>query len=210
MIFIAIVIIALILMLISSSTKKWEKRKKSERQKELIDHIIQKYNHLNNIVNESYNLRSCPKCYENCMIILKISDTGKSVEYKCKNCQKKIISKVYDDTDGINAAKLYKSIMDLNTELIQLTGIGFHRNRDTAFTIKNSLDNNSIGRIRTPISEMVRHEVWRRDNGRCVICGSQQNLEFDHIIPFSKGGSNSARNIQLLCEKCNRVKHNNI
>jgi Holliday junction DNA helicase RuvB len=50
----------------------------------------------------------------------------------------------------------------------------------------------------------VRIKVWRRDNGKCVKCGSRQNLEFDHIIPVSKGGSNTARNIELLCENCNR------
>ena len=44
----------------------------------------------------------------------------------------------------------------------------------------------------------------------CVDCGSNEKLEYDHIIPVSKGGSNTARNIQLLCEKCNRTKGNNI
>ena len=52
----------------------------------------------------------------------------------------------------------------------------------------------------------VRIKVWRRDNGKCVKCGSRQNLEFDHIIPVSNGGSHSARNIELLCESCNRLK----
>jgi len=56
------------------------------------------------------------------------------------------------------------------------------------------------------ISITVRNEVWRRDNGRCVGCGSNERLEFDHIIPYSRGGSNTARNIQLLCESCNRGK----
>lgn len=59
---------------------------------------------------------------------------------------------------------------------------------------------------RKPISEDVRMYVWRRDQGRCVQCGSVEKLEFDHLIPVSKGGSNTARNIQLLCEACNRVK----
>lgn len=63
---------------------------------------------------------------------------------------------------------------------------------------------------REPIPEDVKFEVWRRDQGRCVICGSKENLEFDHIIPFSKGGSSTARNLQLLCQNCNRHKSDKI
>jgi 5-methylcytosine-specific restriction endonuclease McrA len=65
-------------------------------------------------------------------------------------------------------------------------------------------ENNFIHR--EPIPEEVRVFVWRRDQGKCVSCGSNQNLEFDHIIPVSKGGANTSRNIQLLCESCNRAK----
>jgi holliday junction DNA helicase RuvB len=63
---------------------------------------------------------------------------------------------------------------------------------------------------RTAIPSKVRREVWRRDGGRCVECGSGENLEYDHIIPVSKGGSNTARNIELLCEKHNRSKRDSI
>lgn len=63
---------------------------------------------------------------------------------------------------------------------------------------------------REPIPEEVRFAVWRRDGGKCAKCGSKENLEFDHVIPLSKGGSNTVRNIQLLCEKCNREKSNKI
>lgn len=61
-----------------------------------------------------------------------------------------------------------------------------------------------LGRDAIPAS--VRREVWRRDGGICTRCGSRENLEYDHIIPISKGGSNTARNIELLCEICNRSK----
>ena len=52
----------------------------------------------------------------------------------------------------------------------------------------------------------VKIFVWRRDEGRCVECNSREHLEYDHIIPIAKGGSNTARNLQLLCERCNRKK----
>jgi len=60
------------------------------------------------------------------------------------------------------------------------------------------------------ISDAVKREVWRRDGGKCVRCSSRENLEFDHVIPVSKGGSNTVRNIELLCEACNRKKHDSI
>lgn len=60
------------------------------------------------------------------------------------------------------------------------------------------------------ISKSVRLEVWRRDEAKCVNCGSNELLEFDHIIPVAKGGSNTARNVQLLCENCNRSKRDKI
>jgi hypothetical protein len=63
---------------------------------------------------------------------------------------------------------------------------------------------------RQPIPDDVKMFVWQRDGGRCVKCGSKENLEFDHIVPLSKGGSNTERNLQLLCERCNRSKGGNL
>lgn len=69
-------------------------------------------------------------------------------------------------------------------------------------------ESNPIARENIP--EDVRMYVWRRDQGRCVNCGNNNNLEFDHIIPISEGGSNTERNIQLLCSNCNKKKSNKI
>lgn len=63
---------------------------------------------------------------------------------------------------------------------------------------------------RPPIPREVVDAVYRRDGGRCVYCGSTDNLQLDHIIPFSKGGATTLENLQLLCQKCNLEKSNHI
>lgn len=60
------------------------------------------------------------------------------------------------------------------------------------------------------ISPDIKAEVWHRDGGRCVECGAAHYLEFDHIIPLSRGGATSAANLQILCRGCNRDKGENI
>ncbi|MFH1651612.1 MAG: YDG/SRA domain-containing protein [Chloroflexota bacterium] len=61
------------------------------------------------------------------------------------------------------------------------------------------------------IPPKIKLEVWQRDKGRCVKCGSANNLHFDHIIPFSRGGSSLvAENIQLLCARHNIAKRDKI
>ena len=53
----------------------------------------------------------------------------------------------------------------------------------------------------------IQREVYERDSGKCTKCGSPDNLHFDHILPFSKGGSSkTATNIQLLCARHNLSK----
>ncbi|MGI8631619.1 MAG: HNH endonuclease [Solirubrobacterales bacterium] len=61
-------------------------------------------------------------------------------------------------------------------------------------------------RKRAPIAENVKHMVFRRDAGSCRECGSTELLQFDHVIPFSMGGSDEPENLQLLCAPCNREK----
>lgn len=61
------------------------------------------------------------------------------------------------------------------------------------------------------IPTSVKLEVWKRDKGKCVTCGSIDNLHFDHIIPYSKGGSSLvAENIQIMCARHNIDKKDKI
>lgn len=103
--------------------------------------------------------------------------------------------------------------MELTTDFCQFCGWKKpkkeYKDRPTEYYKPKPKEEYKEKRSRT-IPKAVQREVWRRDGGRCVECGTKENLEYDHIIPWSKGGSNTTRNIQLLCEKCNRSKHNKI
>ena len=60
------------------------------------------------------------------------------------------------------------------------------------------------------IPQDVKNAVWQRDGGKCTQCGSTSYLEFDHIIPHTKGGANTLENVQLLCRSCNLKKSDRI
>ena len=62
--------------------------------------------------------------------------------------------------------------------------------------------------IRKTINEEVRNTIFKRDNYKCIKCGSNKDLVIDHIMPFPKGGVTELNNLQTLCKKCNREKGN--
>jgi hypothetical protein len=83
----------------------------------------------------------------------------------------------------------------------------------------HAIDDDAIGKSNTSpqlnhrrvIPTAVKLEVWKRDGGKCVKCGSTDELHFDHIIPYSRGGTSlKADNVQLLCARHNLQKHDNI
>ena len=100
---------------------------------------------------------------------------------------------------------------DAERKLLILDSADLERQKFERLALKFSKEQNEhVKYERTRISENVRIEVWRRDQGRCASCSSRENLEYDHIVPVSRGGSNTARNVELLCETCNRSKGNRI
>ena len=57
----------------------------------------------------------------------------------------------------------------------------------------------------------VKLEVYKRDNGQCVKCGSKDNLHFDHLLPYSKGVTSlRTSNIQILCARHNLEKSDSL
>jgi hypothetical protein len=78
---------------------------------------------------------------------------------------------------------------------------------DAAIALSNqTMVAKSEGMPSRHIPRDIRQRAWQRYGGRCAECGSTQYLEFDHVIPVAKGGSNSDANVQLLCRGCNLKK----
>ena len=62
---------------------------------------------------------------------------------------------------------------------------------------------------RNEINDTIRLKVLKRDGYRCVYCGAHGKdceLQVDHRVPLSKGGSNHVSNLLASCRKCNQSK----
>ena len=54
--------------------------------------------------------------------------------------------------------------------------------------------------------DVVRSIIFERDGYICTYCGSDEQLEGDHIVPLSRGGSNAFDNLATACRPCNLAK----
>lgn len=99
----------------------------------------------------------------------------------------------------IEAPKIDKQVLEEDKRYAASKGISVEQLRDRR----------ALKRTRT-IRGSVRKDVMLRDNYTCQYCGSHDSLVLDHIFPFSRGGSNEADNLQVLCSSCNARKSDSI
>jgi hypothetical protein len=105
-----------------------------------------------------------------------------------------LIDSWFEETDGRNVFKFKLQITDKTIDI-----------KNRRIEELKDLEHNRM------IPTFVKLEVWKRDKGKCIECGSSDNLHFDHILPFSKGGTSlKADNIQLLCARHNLEKSDRI
>ena len=146
----------------------------------------------------------------------KLTENGKfykaAAEYK--NSGKAKLIKVYEKIKA--GIWVYNGFFHLVDAWIEQSGIRkVFKFKLEMLEIESSEINNEVTELELEHNRLIPTDikvaVWKRDKGKCVKCNSNINLHYDHIIPFSKGGSSiTTANIQLLCARCNLQKHNNI
>ncbi len=62
--------------------------------------------------------------------------------------------------------------------------------------------------IRVPYTRLVlsRRNIMRRDDFTCQYCNKKTKLTIDHVIPKSRGGTDTWENLTTACERCNVKK----
>ena len=92
----------------------------------------------------------------------------------------------YDNAGGRRIFKFRMQLSDVPDEIAQRDDVERHR------------------RI---IPSWVKQIVYKRDKGRCEICGAEDQIHFDHELPFSKGGTSlTPENVRILCARHNLQK----
>ncbi len=173
------------------------------RRKFFIKNICEAADYLMPLVEQRYLVQPCPRCHEFVMRLLEISPNARSVYYECIYCDKKMRAPA-SAPNADHALEIFTGIQEMLEQYGTIPNSPPFEPELTFETPPAPLPYEKTSR--KPLPEAVRSEVWRRDGGCCVLCGSRENLQFDHIIPVAQGGSTTAANLQLLCQRCNRAK----
>lgn len=53
---------------------------------------------------------------------------------------------------------------------------------------------------------LSRRNIMHRDNYTCQYCGKRSDLTIDHVLPRSRGGRDTWKNVVVACLRCNVMK----
>ena len=81
-------------------------------------------------------------------------------------------------------------------------------NPDEPIEVSN-LPSIEIKKVKRPIPLRIRYAILMRDHFKCQVCGRSPatspgvEVDVDHIVPESKGGTRDHSNLRVLCKECN-------
>ena len=178
-------------------TRRKEKLEELQEAKRV--HAQECLHELAEIACTAYRTKSCSRCHENEMALVSISPNAKSIQYACTYCG----MRRYAEAGGLFAEK----IKGLERFIVAEYGGGWSKTLKgdcrCTFSVP-ATPHQSTSREHIP--QAMREAVWDRDGGKCMQCGGKKYLQYDHIIPASKGGATTVENLQVLCQSCNLSK----
>ena len=108
-----------------------------------------------------------------------------------------VFNGVFDLVDGWQVEQEERSVFKFRLE------------SSSATVAESSMPEGTVSGLEHPrvIPGAIKQEVFKRDGGKCVMCGAEDELHFDHVLPYSRGGSSLvAENVQILCARHNLEK----
>ena len=84
---------------------------------------------------------------------------------------------------------------------------------DSGYQYIETVDEAHVKRERAKAREMRHSSWWRQQVGKgvCYHCEkkfAREELTMDHLIPLSRGGRSTKKNIVVSCKQCNSLKKN--
>jgi|APTNR8051073442_1049403.scaffolds.fasta_scaffold25603_2 hypothetical protein len=180
-----------------------QSRKRNAAKQDASANYDNAYKNLRRFVSEKFLVQPCSRCHEYVMQLMEVSPNARSVKYCCQHCGK-----------SSHAAAISPDAVEISEFLEKLRkAVEQYRNAYSIHVEEPAIEFSTTPAPlpyeqtqRSPIPQSVRAEVWRRDQGKCTTCGSNANLQYDHIIPVARGGATTVMNLQLLCQRCNQAK----
>lgn len=103
----------------------------------------------------------------------------------------------------------HKVIYALDGTLVRRMPLGgrelylFHERHGISVKMREAISEESM-----KLNDSIKRRVFEQKGRICAVCGSNEKLCIDHILPVSRGGFTVLDNLQVLCEKCNLQKSN--
>ena len=127
---------------------------------------------------------------------------------QCKDCKREYKKKWYQQ----NAQEHIKTVKKWRDENRQEYLKSLRKWRTKNAESYRLIQSNSEAKRTALMKKNGAYKVTSKDLTRmkqqpCAFCGSTQDIQIDHVTPIAKGGVHGIGNLQPLCAKCNRSKH---
>jgi 5-methylcytosine-specific restriction endonuclease McrA len=144
-------------------------------------------------------------CYYEDEAILGIDGMAELLYVRALCLSKRLLS------DGFIGSRQLARIAPIGTDsghlVSELVRVGLLAPEVGGYQVRPTLSRSSHRRRhRRHIPNALRRQVFARDEHRCVVCGAEDMLSLDHVLPYVRGGGDTEDNLRTLCLPCNKSR----